>query len=254
MKSLKPLPPVPLAGFTHSRPSLLSCFSSKPRRLTTLCCVGLLALVASRGQAQTVLSAWTFDNASAAYGGDHTNQQSIGSFSTTAATYGEQYIAGTYNGNHSSVGAQLLSNTAVGAIFSGSGVNLNFTNYYVDGTYDTNIGYGNDKAFGVGYNASTGTSVVNPAGGSGGAGSLLMAGNGSSVVDFNLTTTGYHNLNVSFQAAALQDGNVSHTGSTIDLAYSIGGGSFVSIASGLSVAGSNFTSLSVPLPTDMENL
>ena len=42
---------------------------ARAKALSSLCWVGLLGLTATRGQAQTLPSAWTFNNGSKAFGG-----------------------------------------------------------------------------------------------------------------------------------------------------------------------------------------
>ena len=93
--------------------------------------------------------------------------------------------------------------------------------------------------------------------------SLLLSGGQGSAFNVNLTTTGYSNLTLSFNAASI-DGNPGHgpndghVGSTIALGYTIPGGSFVSLGT-LAIPETDgnaavFTTLSVMLPAALENL
>lgn len=82
----------------------------------------LAALVLSASHqagAQTLLTYWNFNNTNPAY---NSGAGQLGSFSTTAASYGEAYS----QANNSTPGT-LASNTSNSTVFSGSSVFINFS-------------------------------------------------------------------------------------------------------------------------------
>ncbi len=147
-----------------------------------------------------LLTYWNFNNVSPLYSGG-----TLGSFSTTAAGYGE-----AYSQTSNSVPGTLASNTSNSTVFSGSGINIDFSNIAtislpngptINGkkgpgytTQEGTIGY-------AGYGTFSGstTNIV----GSDTAGDSLIFLNGSNnlntkYITFSLSSAGYDTLALSY--------------------------------------------------------
>jgi len=177
----------------------------------------------------------------------------VGSFSTSAASYGEVYVTSS---------KQLSSNDLLGA-YSGSNVYLSFALTSSKGTYDQNGGYPNDWGWGAGDDATTNASIANTPGGSGGQGSLLLFGSGATTADFHLSSSNFDNLTLTFNVAASQlnasrfNGTTNYTNATFTLEYSTDGGATLHLLPGesnVAIAGNTFTLDTVQLPSSLSNL
>lgn len=200
--------------------------------------LGAIALAAAHdASAQTLLSYWNFNNVSPGY---LSGNGTLGSFSTTAAAYGETYIQ-----TSGSAAGILSSNTANGTIFSGTSVNINFanlgtvatpiingktfvSNYTAQGQTNTTVG---------GYGTFSDTTLNRVAGDSTTGNSLIiMNPSGSSLgkyVTFSLSSTGYDTLSLSY-ATRISAGT---TGTEI-WSYSTDGVNYFSLGSISPTAGS----------------
>lgn len=199
--------------------------------------LGAIALaVAHDANAQTLLSYWNFNNVSPGY---LSGNGSLGSFSTTAAAYGETYV----QTSGSSAGT-LRSNTANGTVFSGTSIGINFANL---GTVATPIINGKTYSSYT-TQAQTNTSVggygtfqdspLNLAAGDSTTGNslIIMNPSGSSLgkyITFSLSSTGYDTLSLSY-ATRMSSGA---TGSEI-WSYSTDGVNYFSLGSITPTAGS----------------
>jgi len=200
--------------------------------------LGAIALaVAHDANAQTLISYWNFNNVSPGY---LSGNGTLGSFSTSAAAYGETYV----QTSGSSAGT-LRSNTANGTVFSGTSININFANL---GTAATpNI---NGKTFASNYTLQGQTnttfggfgtfqdSTLNRAAGDSTTGNslIIMNPSGSSLgkyITFSLSSTGYDTLSLSY-ATRMSSGA---TGSEI-WSYSTDGVNYFSLGSITPTAGS----------------
>jgi hypothetical protein len=202
-----------------------------PRLLTLSSAIGAACLVsASQANAADLLTYWNFNNTSPAFNG------SLGSFSTTAASYGEKY---TQTAN--SVPGTLSSNTANGAVYTGS---IDFssvatiTNATINGKTASAYTLQNSTSGNAGYGAfSEATGNLNRvAGDTTTGGSLLFLNPGGNAnnkaVTFTLSSLGYETLSLSY-ATRFANGFAG----TETWTYSLNGTDYFALGSALSVAG-----------------
>jgi hypothetical protein len=165
---------------------------------------GLLLLgMQSPTQAQILLSYWDFNNDSPSFNGA-TNPATLGSFNTTAASFGEVYTAANNT---------LSSNTANGAIYSSSAIQMDFTNL----TTVTAPAVVNGTLNQVSGDATTGNSMI------------VMAPGGSvngKYITLTLDSLGYNNLTLSY-ATRLTNGNLG----TEAWSYSLDGTTYNTLSS-----------------------
>lgn len=184
-----------------------------------------------------LLSYWDFNNLSPAY-----TAGSLGSFSATAALYGESYSANS-----------LSSNTANGTVFSGAGISMDFSNLSLNVTNpiingkvylsaaqaQTNTVYG-------GFGAFSDTTVNRVSGDTTTGGSLIiMNPSGSEVghyIIFTLSSAGYDNLVFSY-ATRLSSG---YAGSEV-WQYSLDGTTYYNLTSINPTANATFQSETLDL-------
>jgi len=170
----------------------------------------LLSLPAAH--AQTLLSYWNFNNVSSAY---NSTSGLLGSFSTTAAAYGE-----AYSQTNNSTPGKLAGNSANGAVYHGSSVYIDFTNYgtIASGTINglsSTSGYtypSTTTTGAAGYGAFLDSTVNRAATDSTTGGSLLFlntSGNAlNKYITFSLSSAGYTSLSLTY-AARLTNGVTS---------------------------------------------
>jgi hypothetical protein len=187
---------------------------------------GLLLLgMQSPTQAQILLSYWDFNNDSPSFNGA-TNPATLGSFNTTAASFGEVYTAANNT---------LSSNTANGAIYSSSAIQMDFTNL----TTVTAPAVVNGKSGGTQATTATGTggfgtyadSTLNQVSGDATTGnSMIVMAPGGSVngkyITLTLDSLGYNNLTLSY-ATRLTNGNLG----TEAWSYSLDGTTYNTLSS-----------------------
>lgn len=201
--------------------------------------VALLLAGAQGGRSQTLLSYWNFNNDSPAYVAG--NPALLGSFSTTAAAYGEAYSTN-----------KLLSNTANGTVYDGSNIYIDFTNLSagvnnanvngktVGGTQTpTNTTFGGYGVFSDSTlnRASTDTTT--------GGSLIIMNPSGTEVghyITFSLSSAGYEELTLSY-ATRLSNG---FAGSEV-WSYSLNGTDYFSLKSISPTANATFQSESLNL-------
>lgn len=180
----------------------------------------------------TLLSYWNFNNASPGY---LSGNGSLGSFSTTAASYGESY-ASDY----------LSSNTANGTVFNSSAIKIDFANLSTAPTPiingKTSPGYTtqaqtNTTVGGYGVFADSTTNQVS--GDSTTGGSLIIMNPSSSelgkYITFSLSSLGYNTLSLSYATRI----SGSSTG-TETWSYSLDGTNFSALTSLTSLSAGSF--------------
>lgn len=210
-------------------------------RITRLSALSALTAAAFFGTAHeahaTLLSYWNFNNASPAY---LSGNGTLGSFSTSAASYGE-----TYTQTNNSTAGTLGGNTANSTAFNGSAIKIDFSNlatatdpiingktfvsgYTTQGQTNTTLGgYGNfldDTTNRVAGDSTTGGSLI------------IMNPSGATVgkyITFSLSSLGYNTLSLSF-ATRISGGT---TGTEL-WSYSLDGTNFTSLGSVTPTAGS----------------
>lgn len=210
-------------------------------RISRLAALSALTAAAFFGTAHeahaTLLTYWNFNNTNPAY---LSGNGTLGSFSTTAAAYGEAYT----QVNNSTAGT-LGGNTANGTVFSGSPIKIDFSNLatatdpiingktFVSGyanqgqTNTTFGGYGNfldDTTNRVAGDITTGGSLI------------IMNPSGSTVgkyITLSLSSLGYNTLSLSF-ATRISGGT---TGTEL-WSYSLNGTDFFTLGSVTPTAGS----------------
>ncbi len=158
----------------------------------------LLSLPAAHSQ--TLLSYWDFNNVSPAY---VSSGGYIGSFSTSAAAYGEAYIQ-----TNNSTPGRLSSNTANNTVFSGASVYIDFTNYgtIANGTINGKLATGYTgqatTSSNAGYGAFLDSTVNRASTDSTTGGSLLLlnssGGANNKYITFSLSSAGYSSLSLSY--------------------------------------------------------
>jgi len=191
----------------------------------------------------TLLSYWNFNNVSPAY-----NTGTLGSFSTSAAAYGEAYT----QTNNSTAGT-LGSNTANSTVFNGSAIKIDFSNlataptpiingkiysgYTQQGQTNTVVGgygtFADDTTNRVAGDATTGGSMIimNPSGSEQGK-----------YITFSLSSLGYNTLSLTYATRI----SGSSTG-TETWTYSTDGTNFNSLTSITSITQGSFGSQSLNL-------
>lgn len=208
--------------------------------MKTLCRVfGFILLFALGhvGAQATLLTYWNFNNVSPGY---LSGNGTLGSFSTSAAAYGE-----TYTQVNSSTAGTLSSNSANSTVFSGSGIYIDFSNL---GTAATPIINGKTSASGYTLQGQTNTtfggygtysdSTTNQVAGDSTTGGSLIIMNPSGAelgkyVTFSLSSLGYDTLSLSY-ATRISGGS---TGTEV-WSYSLDGINFYSLATVTPTAGS----------------
>lgn len=205
--------------------------------------VAVLSLVVSPlGQGQVLLSYWNFNNDSPAY-----NSGTLGSFNTTAASYGE-----AYSQTSNSVAGTLRANSANGTLFSGSSIYINFSNLgtisnatingkTAPGYTTQNITSGN-----AGYGVFS-DSTVNRAGSDATTGGSLLllntAGNANGkYITLSLSSVGYATLSLSYATRLTSAVTASQAWS-----YSLDGINFLSLATLSPTANGNFSAQTLNL-------
>lgn len=187
----------------------------------------------------TLLTYWNFNNVSPAY---LSGNGSLGSFSTSAAAYGE-----TYAQTNNSTAGTLGSNTANGTVFSSSAIKIDFSNlgtitsplingktyastYTTQGQTNSSFGgYGtflDSTANQVSGDSTTGNSLIimNPSGAALGK-----------YITFSLSSVGYNTLSLSYATRISSGASGTETWS-----YSLDGTNFFSLTSLTSLSQGSF--------------
>ncbi|CAN5550728.1 hypothetical protein BH09VER1_BH09VER1_25110 [soil metagenome] len=205
----------------------------------------LCALVPAKSAA--LLSYWNFNNDSPTYA------TTLGSFSTTAAAYGEKYVQSS-----NSVPGVLLSNSANSTVFSGTAIKIDFsniatiTNPTINGKtptgYTTQNGTGGAAGYGV-----FADSTVNQAGtDSTTGGSLLLlnttGGMLNKYITFSLSSVGYDTLSLTYATRLTSSVTASQVWT-----YSTDGTNFFSLTTISPAANATFISESLNLSSLSSN-
>lgn len=225
-----------------------------PRRLSAFLSPAALlsaaaVFVGAANDAHAVLlTYWNFNNVSPAY---LSGNGTLGSFSTSAAAYGEAYA----QANNSTAGT-LGSNTANGTVFNGAAIKLDFANLATAPTplingktsassYTTN-GQTN-SSFG-GYGSFIDTTLNQVAGDSTSGNSfIIMNPSGAELnkyITFSLSSLGYDTLSFSY-ATRISSGQTG----TQNWSYSLNGTNFTSLSSITSITQGSFGLQSLNLST-----
>jgi hypothetical protein len=208
-------------------------------------------LLINHNASATLLEYWDFNNVTSTY-----TNPTLGKFTTPIT--GPSTPAANNNGEIYDATTKLLSSNAGG--FTGGPV---FTNGSINfNNYAGAANQGNNASFNWGAFADAGSSGHSAASDpSTGKGSLGIFVNSSSLPDpanttltMNLSSTGYQNLTLNFDA---RRANPSNTAVPISWFYSIDGGSDIAISSSaISFTSSQggFTPYALTLPTALSNL
>lgn len=210
----------------------------------------LAALVLSASHqagAQTLLTYWNFNNTNPAY---NSGAGQLGSFSTTAASYGEAYS----QANNSTPGT-LASNTSNSTVFSGSSVFINFSNINSGNITNPTI---NGKKWSdhssqaptsdpAGYGSFLG-STTNAVGSDTAGNSLILLNTGGNLnnkyITFSLSSSGYEDLSLTYGTRLTNSVSASQVWS-----YSLDGTNYFSLTTISPTANGTFTSQSLDLST-----
>lgn len=214
-------------------------------RLRIAACILLAAatlLSLPSASAQTLLSYWNFNNVSPAFSGS-----TIGSFRTTAASYGEAY---TQTSN--SVPGTLASNSANSTVFHGSSIYIDFTNYgtisggTINGKAATAYTTQGSTSGAAGYGVYADSTVNRASTDSTTGGSLLLLNSSGGAINkyitFSLSSAGYSSLSLSY-ATRLTSSVVASQAWT----YSLDGTTYFALTTLTPTANSTFVSQSMDL-------
>lgn len=217
-------------------PRFPSPMITPPLRLASLASIAAFAAASPLAGASTLLTYWNFNNTSPAF------NTSLGSFSTTAASYGEQYVQSS-----NSVPGTLNSNSANGAVYVGSIDFANvatITNATINGKTAPGYTLQNSTSGNAGYGAfSEATGNLNRvAGDTTTGGSLLFlnpSGNANNkFITFTLSSLGYETLSLSYATRFANGFSGTETWT-----YSLDGTNYFALGSALSVSGNATWSL-----------
>lgn len=211
----------------------------KPTPSLLACAVGAICATYPAMSQASLISYWNFNNVSPAY-----VSSTLGSFSGTAASYGEAYAS-----------QKLSSNTANGTIYSGSGVSLDFANLSAgvnNAIINGKVAGGSSQAqtntvFG-GFGAFTDTTLNRVAGDTSTGGSMIiMNPSGTELghyLTFTLSSAGYDSLALSYDTR-LSNG---FAGNEV-WSYSLNGTAFSPLGTISPTANSTFSTQSLNLST-----
>jgi len=209
--------------------------------LPNLLLVAFTLCTLPRANSAALLSYWNFNNDSPAYA---TN---LGSFSTSAAAYGEAYIQSS-----NSVPGVLAGNSANSTVFSGTAIKIDFsniatiTNPTINGKTPTAYTSQNATSGAAGYGVFT-DSTLNRAGtDSTTGGSLLLLNTSGNMINkyitFSLSSAGYNTLSLSYATRLTNAVTASQVWS-----YSTDGTNFFSLTTISPTANATFISESLNL-------
>jgi len=194
---------------------------------------------------QTLLSYWNFNNVSPAFSGSN-----IGSFSTTAAAYGERY-----NQTNNSTPGTLSANSSNNTVFSGQSIFIDFSNLGTipSATINGKAGdfYTSQSTTSVGiagYGAFIDSTVNRATSDTTTGGSLLLLNTSGGVnnkyITFSLSSVGYESLSLSY-ATRLTSGVTSSQVWT----YSLDGVNFLTLTTINPAADASFQTIGLNLST-----